>query len=132
LLSHPTHLTWLWQTFSYFPNWNHESVAMHELAHYHDGGTRSCFSKTEVFFSWHFLLDVSALWDNTSDSLFAPDVRIHDAQHPWCKKKPSTWLPRSWISAISNIARHTLHAHEQIGVGGWLITAGSRSKKGDN
>jgi hypothetical protein len=21
-LSHPIHLTWLWQTFSYFPNWN--------------------------------------------------------------------------------------------------------------
>jgi hypothetical protein len=22
LLSHPSHVAWLWQTFSYFPNWN--------------------------------------------------------------------------------------------------------------
>jgi hypothetical protein len=29
---------------------SHESVAMHELAHCHDG-TRSCFSTTEAFFS---------------------------------------------------------------------------------
>jgi hypothetical protein len=28
------------------------------------------------------ILDVSALRDNASDSLFAPDVRSHDAQHP--------------------------------------------------
>jgi hypothetical protein len=32
-----------------------------------------------------FLLDVSAVPDNTSDSLFAPGVRIHDAQHTRCK-----------------------------------------------
>jgi hypothetical protein len=50
---------------------SHESVVMHELAHRHDGGTWSCFSTTEVFSSWHFLLDVSALRDNTSNSLFA-------------------------------------------------------------
>jgi hypothetical protein len=61
---------------------SHESLAMHELVHCHDGGTRHCFSTTEVFFSWHFLLDVSALRDNNGDSLFALDVRIHDAQHP--------------------------------------------------
>jgi hypothetical protein len=30
----------------------------------------------------YFFLDVSALYDNTRSSLFAPDVRIHDAQHP--------------------------------------------------
>jgi hypothetical protein len=29
-----------------------------------------------------FLLDVSAVQDNTISSLFAPDVRIHDPQHP--------------------------------------------------
>jgi hypothetical protein len=66
---------------------SHESVTMYEQAHCQDGGTRSCFSATDVFFSWHFLLDVSALCNNTSDSLFDPDVRIYDAQHPWCKKK---------------------------------------------
>jgi hypothetical protein len=33
-------------------------------------------------FSPHILLDVSALRDITSDSLFAPNIRIHDAQHP--------------------------------------------------
>jgi hypothetical protein len=35
---------------SYWPK-SHESVAMHEVAHCHDGGTRSCFYTTEVFFS---------------------------------------------------------------------------------
>jgi hypothetical protein len=30
---------------------SHESVATDELAHCHDGGTRSCFSTTEVSFS---------------------------------------------------------------------------------
>jgi hypothetical protein len=78
--------------FSYFPNWNHGSVAMHELARCHDGATRNCFSTTEVFFSGHFLSDVSALRDNTSDSLFTSDARIHDAQQPRCKKNPSTWF----------------------------------------
>jgi hypothetical protein len=34
-----------------------------------------------------FFLDISALRDSTSDSLFAPDERIHDAQHPQCQKK---------------------------------------------
>jgi hypothetical protein len=66
---------------------NHESVAMHELAHCPDGRTRSLFSTTEVSFAWHVLLDVTALRDNTSDSLFAPDVRIHEAQYPVCQKK---------------------------------------------
>jgi hypothetical protein len=33
-------------------------------------------------FSPDIFLDVSELEDNTSDSLFAPDTRIHDAQHP--------------------------------------------------
>jgi hypothetical protein len=28
-----------------------------------------------------FSPDISALSENTVDSLFAPDVRIHDAQH---------------------------------------------------
>jgi hypothetical protein len=65
---------------------SHESVVMHELAHCDGGGTRSCYSTAEVFFSWHFLLDISALWDNTSNSLFAPDVRIHDAQLTQCQK----------------------------------------------
>jgi hypothetical protein len=65
---------------------------MHELAQCHDGGTRSCFSTAEVFFAWHFLLDILTLLDNTSDWLFAPDIRIHDAQHPRCKKKTSTYF----------------------------------------
>jgi hypothetical protein len=30
----------------------------------------------------------------------------------------------SWISAISNITRHPVHAHEHIALGWWLITAG--------
>jgi hypothetical protein len=30
---------------------NQESVVVHELAHCYDGGTSSCFSTTEVFFS---------------------------------------------------------------------------------
>jgi hypothetical protein len=72
------------QLWSCWPK-SHESVAMHVLAHYHGGRTRSCFSTTEVFFSWHFLLDSSALQDNSSDSLFAPDVRIHVAQCPRCQ-----------------------------------------------
>jgi hypothetical protein len=67
------------QLCSHWPK-SHELVAMHELAHCHDGGTRS-------FFSWHFLLDISALWDNTSNSPFAPDIRIHDAQHFRCQKR---------------------------------------------
>jgi hypothetical protein len=54
----------------------HESVAMHQLAHCNDGGPRSCFSTTEIFFSLHFLLGVSALRDNTSDLLFAPVIVI--------------------------------------------------------
>jgi hypothetical protein len=29
----------------------HKSVAIHELVHCHDGGTRGCFSTTEVLFS---------------------------------------------------------------------------------
>jgi hypothetical protein len=107
-LSHPTRLTWLRQTFSYIPNWNHESVVMHELAHCHDGGTRSCFSTTEVFFSWHFLLDVSTLWDNTSDSLLSPDVRIHDAQHPRCQKK--TINMTFTLMNISHLEYHKTHS----------------------
>jgi hypothetical protein len=62
-----------------------ESVAIHELAHCRDGGTRSCLSPTDVFFSSYFL-EVSALRDNTSDSLFGPDVKIYDAQHPRCQE----------------------------------------------
>jgi hypothetical protein len=38
------------------------------------------------------LLDVSALRDYTRNPLLAPDLRIHDAQHPRCKTIPSTWL----------------------------------------
>jgi hypothetical protein len=38
----------------------------------------------------------------------------------------------SWISAIPNNARHTLHARKQIAVGWWLIAAGWHSKKNDN
>jgi hypothetical protein len=53
---------------------------MHEVVHHYDGGTSSFFT-AEVFSSRHFLLDVSALQDNTSNSLFMPDVRIHEAQH---------------------------------------------------
>jgi hypothetical protein len=64
--------------------WRNQEVFLHNWGH----------------FSWHLLLDVSALRDNTSDSMCAPDVRIHDAQHPRCKK-PSTWLSRStWPSAL--------------------------------
>jgi hypothetical protein len=34
----------------------------------------------------------------------------------------------TWISAISNITRHPVHAHEQIALGRWLITGGWHSK----
>jgi hypothetical protein len=61
------------QMCSFCPK-GHESAAMHELLHCYDGGTWSCFFKTEVFFFQHFLLDVSALRDNTSDSVFASDI----------------------------------------------------------
>jgi hypothetical protein len=41
---------------------SHESVEMHELSHCHDGGTRSCFSTTDVFFSWN-LLNRPRIWE---------------------------------------------------------------------
>jgi hypothetical protein len=55
-------------------------------------GALSCCRIQELFLhSWGlFLLTFSvrrsALRDYTSSSLFAPDVRIHDAQHPRCQK----------------------------------------------
>lgn len=36
---------------------------------------------TQVFSFWYFLSDVSALPDNTSDSQFFSEVRVHDEQH---------------------------------------------------
>jgi hypothetical protein len=57
------------QLSSCWPKSN-ESVAMHEPAHCHGGGT-SCFSITECFsheiFSWMF----QHFRENTSDSLFS-------------------------------------------------------------
>jgi hypothetical protein len=38
------------QLCSYCPK-SHESVLVRELTHCHDGGTRICFSTTEVFCS---------------------------------------------------------------------------------
>jgi hypothetical protein len=69
-------------------------------------GALSWWRNQELFhhnwglFLWYFLLDVSSLRDITSDSLFDPDVRIHDAQHPRCKKKRSTRLSRSTWPAV--------------------------------
>jgi hypothetical protein len=73
----------------------YDSVMMHGLAHCHNGGTtRSCFS-TQIFFFSHFLSDISALWANTSDSLFSPDVGIHSVQYPQRQRNLSTWLSHS-------------------------------------
>jgi hypothetical protein len=36
---------------------------------------------SEVLFSWHFLLDVSALRDNSKVSLSAPDVRSLNVEY---------------------------------------------------
>lgn len=57
----------------------HKSVARHEPAHCHDGGTRSCSSTTEVSHSWHPLLDISSLRDNRSNSPFALQYK-----NSWC------------------------------------------------
>jgi hypothetical protein len=41
--------------------------------------------------SFFFLTFFLRCFSNTSESLFTPDIRIHDAQHPRCKKKKLTF-----------------------------------------